>query len=63
MNEALFLPFSVGDMLQVCRVALFTENFPIEGKTLQNKGQYQKKGADPKEQDCENHSQGSEQEI
>ena len=36
------------------------QNFPMEGKQLQNKYQRQKKELNPKEQDYENHSLGSE---
>ena len=37
-------------------------NFPMKGKPLQNKYQRQKKETYSKEQDCDNHSLGSEQE-
>ena len=36
------------------------QNFPREGKPLQNKYQRQKIEVNPKVQDCERHSQGSE---
>ena len=39
------------------------KNFPMEEKPLHNKYQHQKKEINPKEQDCENHSLGSKQEI
>ena len=32
------------------------QNFPMEGKLLQNKYQRHKKERNPKEQDCKNHS-------
>ena len=38
-------------------------NFQMEGKSLQNKYQRQKKERNPKEQNCENHSLGSQQEV
>ena len=38
------------------------QNFRMEGKPLYNKYQYQKKKINPKEQDYENQSPGSEQE-
>ena len=36
------------------------QNFPMEGKPLENKYYHQKKEINPKEQDCENRSQGFE---
>ena len=38
------------------------QNVPMEGKPLQNKCSHWKKYRNSKEQDCENHSLGSEQE-
>ena len=38
------------------------QNFPMEGKPMQNKYQRQKKEINPKEQDYENHSLESKQE-
>ena len=38
------------------------QNFPMEGKPLENKHQHRKKERIPKEQDYENHSPGFEME-